>query len=214
MRLHRRGRRLALLYGAALLLWSHAAAPAAAALDNYYIDWTYLGCFWDWGDPRSLPYYLGKGDYNSCKAQAEAGGFDTFGLQNWGECWACTGCDYARYGGSYDCSWLGRDYANQVHRFFKEPPPLPRNLSAGWAHLGCFKEGQPRMLPNHLGDSHTAETCQAAAAAGGYDIAALENGGQCCACPRVPAPSRVLWPLSSAAAVASLATFAASLLDP
>lgn len=174
-------RRNALLRFAAVLLCCLSAAPALAGRDNY-LDWTWLGCWYDWGNPRSLPYYLGNGDYASCLALAEAGGFDTFGLQYYGECWACNGCDYAVYGSPGECEWLGTGNVNQVHRYFYPPPPLPANLRAGWNYLGCFKEGQPRMLPDRLAGVHTAASCQAAAKTAGYDTAAVQNGGECWAC--------------------------------
>ena len=170
-----------MMYAAALLLSCCAVKPAAA--DNY-LEWSWLGCYYDWGNPRALPTYLGNGmDYTACNAAAVAGGYDTFGLQMNGECWVCNGCDYGMYGPVGDgCSWLGDANRQQVHRYFLPPPPLPRNLSVGWSYVGCFREGPPRMLPSRLDGVYTAASCQAAATANGYDTAALQNGGECWAC--------------------------------
>ena len=98
------------------------------------------------------------------------------------ECWACTGCNYAISGSPGECNWLGGANTNQVHRFFLPPPPLPRNLTAGWNYLGCFNEGQPLLLPDRIAGVHTVTTCQAAAQTGGYNTAALRNAGECYAC--------------------------------
>jgi hypothetical protein len=69
-----------------------AAAPAG---------WAYSGCFREGRRngsralPRELPHVSSAA---ACVAAAEAAGLHVAAVQNGVECWACSGCDYARHG--------------------------------------------------------------------------------------------------------------------
>ena len=130
-----------------------------------------------------------------CQNMAQDHGYDTAGLENDGECWACSGCDYARHEKLAACPSMGGPWQMQVYRF------TPSDTVAGskpaydghskdlrmWAHMGCFGDAPARVIPTelHAADgAHPADgqACQALAAARGYNTVGLANGNECWAC--------------------------------
>lgn len=93
-----------------------------------------LGCFADHGAPnRALPvlyaYFRYQIDWSNmnqtihqCAHMARDKGYDLFGVQYYGECWA-GGTNYDRWGEATNCfsyagSWLvGSNWSNYVYRF-------------------------------------------------------------------------------------------------
>jgi hypothetical protein len=98
--------------------------PASFATPAPSGGWAYAGCFRDdaRGDgsgvralPHELPHVV---TVAACGAAAAAAGYDVFGLQNGGECWACTGCAYDAHGRvprQETCAPLGGPWKLQVY---------------------------------------------------------------------------------------------------
>lgn len=80
-------------------------------------SYTYQGCWRDSG-PRALPHFLGNvRSVDKCATTSEKAGFNAFGLQYYGECWAGNNTDWNKYGKLDDkgCGELGTAWNNQVY---------------------------------------------------------------------------------------------------
>ena len=95
--------------------------PASFATPAPSGEWTYAGCFADDARaaaralPHELPHVV---TVAACGAAAAAAGYDVFGLQNGGECWACAGCAYDAHGAvarQESCAPLGGPWKLQVY---------------------------------------------------------------------------------------------------
>lgn len=85
-----------------------AAPSAAAAAAGTSVrpapklpgGWVFKGCWRERAAPlRAIPTELAHADTASdCSSDAAAHGFDTIGLQNGGECWACSACAHGEHG--------------------------------------------------------------------------------------------------------------------
>jgi hypothetical protein len=99
-------------------------------------QWAHQGCFKESGSisqPRAIPNFLFSGStIAACLAEARLRGYTTAALQFGGECYACSGCDWATYGAAADDACadpLGGEWANQVYlREVAPPPPFPPPL--------------------------------------------------------------------------------------
>jgi hypothetical protein len=162
--------------------------------------WHHVGCFSDVQGNGRVMGVQGELNYHGthvkttrgCQNMALDHGNDIAGMENDGECWACSGCDYARYGKLEACPPLGGPLQIQVFRF---TPSVAGNAGSAfsnetlllWAHMGCFSDAPARVIPTELrslGGAHPADAleCQALAAAGGYNTVGLANGEECWAC--------------------------------
>jgi hypothetical protein len=114
--------------------FSAAAAPlgrgravAEAAPVPAPTGWAYAGCFRDGSrnETRALPRELPHVDtVAACVAAAAAAGLQVAAVQNGNECWACSGCDFARHGavaaapgggGGVACAPMGGPWRMQVY---------------------------------------------------------------------------------------------------
>lgn len=141
---------------------------------------TYLGCYSD-SSNRALPYELisSGATVESCLSEAVAQGYAYAGLQYGGQCFAGFEVGYSEEPNS-DCNmpcsadkaetcggvWLNSIYAT--------------GIDPKYTYEGCYTDTSTRALPNMLISSGaTVESCVAAAAAGGYEYAGVQYGGQC-----------------------------------
>lgn len=100
------------------------------ATDPSVDGYDYMGCFNDTG-LRALPVFMNNvGSAEQCKDRAKEQGLNTFGLQNFGECWGGSfpSDNYARHGERQGCPPMGSDWNNQVYYNPKIPTPPVRNV--------------------------------------------------------------------------------------
>lgn len=97
---------------------------------------------------------------------AVAKGFNTFGLQYFGQCWAGSFSKYDLFGKETNCGTLGSAWSNQV---YVKP----------YTYKGCFEDSLLRTIPNLLGHKYTVATCKLDAFSKGYDTFGVQNGGEC-----------------------------------
>ena len=85
-------------------------------LDQPLNDYSFKGCYADtWN--RALPVYAGNGKtFDTCKAEAEKRGINTFALQYYGECWLGNNADYAKYGPAGGCGDRGGAWSQNVYK--------------------------------------------------------------------------------------------------
>jgi len=77
--------------------------------------WKYKGCYKDQGN-RALPHYLGNVQYiEQCVAKAKEKGFNTVGIQYFGQCWAGNNSDWNKYGLAGCCEGMGGAWTNQIY---------------------------------------------------------------------------------------------------
>jgi hypothetical protein len=136
--------------------------------------WESRGCFMDTAD-RAIPNRLADSDYKTCKANAIAGGYNTFAMQNGNACFAGNDSNYAKYGAT-TCGDLGGAWKNNVYALSNVPIRLPPPPT--WESRGCFMDTADRAIPNRT-SATDYKTCKADAIAGGYNIFALQNGNAC-----------------------------------
>jgi hypothetical protein len=85
--------------------------------------YSYQGCYRD-APNRALPVSLNNvKSVEECANISKARGFNTFGLQYYGQCWAGNNTDWDRYGRLNDagCGELGSDWNNQVYVHNSDP---------------------------------------------------------------------------------------------
>lgn len=87
------------------------------------LTYSYQGCHRD-NPVRALPVNLQNvRSVEQCAEKSKSAGFNTFGLQYYGECWAGNNSDWDRYGKLNDagCGELGTDWNNQVYVHNSDP---------------------------------------------------------------------------------------------
>jgi hypothetical protein len=165
--------------------------------------WHAEGCYKDAPDEGRIMGANGELKYHGtyvrtprgCQNLALDNNMDTAGMEAGGQCWACSGCDYARHGKLEACSPLGGPWEMQVFRFKRSAAAVDDGGTSSsllattprfWAHMGCFGDAQTRVIPTELhdGGEHPADAqaCRALAAARGFNTIGLANGGECWAC--------------------------------
>jgi len=92
----------------------------ATATYGESVPWTYQGCFNDGTKgqpgPRVLKNQIGQvNSASECQKLAMQKGYNVFGLQFNGECWADTDVAYASQGTRQNCTSLGPAWGNQVY---------------------------------------------------------------------------------------------------
>ena len=88
-----------------------------STLDPKYLDpkYQYMGAFAD-KPQRALRYQLNNvSRVDDCYSQAKAKGYNTFGLQNGGQCFADNNPNFAQYGAVQSSVPLGEPWVNQVY---------------------------------------------------------------------------------------------------
>jgi hypothetical protein len=84
-------------------------------------------------------------------------GYNVFGLQYYGECWAGSFSKYDLLKKTTStCENLGISWANQV---YVKP----------YQYKGCYKDNSSRMIPNLLGNVSSVSACKLLAYANKYD---------------------------------------------
>ena len=136
----------------------------------------YKGCWKDTGD-RAVPIEVRRiNTIDDCYQQAIQLGYNTFSLQNKKHCFVGNDPKFDKYGqGSSDkcANPLGEVWTNQVYNVEKLP----------YTYKGCYfdEDGSGRTLKNRLGTDKVSsiKECYNRAKEKGYDIFALQNGGEC-----------------------------------
>jgi len=70
-------------------------------------------------------------------------GYNTIGLQNYGECWADKSPVYDKLGPAQNCQSMGTYMSNIVW--------VKTEKKVDYIYLGCFKDDETRLIPNFLG---------------------------------------------------------------
>ena len=100
----------------------------APSINGYH----YKGCYND-NSERAIKNYIGNGNINDCVNLALSNGYDTVGIQYYGQCWAgnngTDGNNYSQFGvqtntASCNVNSAG-GWTNVVYK--KPPPPIPYN---------------------------------------------------------------------------------------
>jgi hypothetical protein len=89
-------------------------------------SYTYKGCYNDCYQGRGLPNRLENvTSIEQCKAQAIAKGYNTFGNQFYGECWAGNNTDWYKMGKADNCPPLGGGCNQHIFSTQPTPPATP-----------------------------------------------------------------------------------------
>jgi len=139
-------------------------------------NYTYIGCYQD-NSNRVLPVQGNNvGSMEGCRQQAIDGGYNTFGLQYYGQCWM--GTDYNRgvsLGQNYgDCGSMGGSWTNQT--YINMPPPKSVD---GYTYLGCYGDNSSRMIPNQQQMVSSIEECSQIAKGLNQNVFGVQDGGYC-----------------------------------
>ncbi|KAJ7624338.1 hypothetical protein DFH06DRAFT_1305196, partial [Mycena polygramma] len=160
-----------------------AAAPTTTS-------WTYLGCYPDNVNDRTLNGY-GETDWTTntvenCQATCSARGFAYAGVEFGVQCFCASSiksgvntggtCNMACTGGGGTC---GGSSTIDIYKAVKAPCATP------WKYLGCYSDNVSARTLNGYGEIDTgpfrnsAENCQATCLARGFVYAGVEDGSQC-----------------------------------
>jgi hypothetical protein len=117
-----------------------ATNPDYTATNPASPTWESRGCFLDAWE-RAIPNRTSATDYKTCKADAIAGGYNVFALQNGNACFVGKDSNYAKYGAT-TCGDLGGAWKNNVYALSnvpikKAPPALT------WCKNGIYSNGVP-----------------------------------------------------------------------
>ncbi len=163
---------------------------------GYCTGGTSLGCYGD-DNNRALPVQLipNGATVDSCIAVARTRGYPYVGLQNGGACYAGFAPAYSYDSNQGDCNMnctanvaqrCGGAWHNNIWSTGIVLPVIPDSR-----RYGCFYDDTNRDLDALLIPSGaTRDACVAAAAARGFQYAALQAGGQCFAGNAVTYASR------------------------
>ncbi|KAK0649598.1 WSC domain-containing protein [Cercophora newfieldiana] len=155
---------------------------------------SYLGCYPDSGNPRTLSVFLQIGESMTpevCLQKCTAYGFKYAGLEDGHECWcgetappsssrvAEGKCSKQCTGSVQTC---GGPYFIEIYStgITAPLPPVPR-LSVSWSTMGCFVDPvTPRALPYKQDEINgTVTIAKCLAACEHYAYAGLEFGQEC-----------------------------------
>jgi hypothetical protein len=141
---------------------STATQPASTATQPASPTWESRGCFLDAWD-RAIPNKTSATNYKTCEADAIAGGYNVFALQNGNECWAGKDSNYAKYGAA-TCGALGGAWKNKVYALSNVPIKIaPPALT--WCKNGIYSNGVPipeneaQVGANTCGGGNVKYTC-------------------------------------------------------
>ena len=98
-------------------------------------------------------------------------GYNTVGLQNYGECWADSSPAYDKLGAAQNCGILGTEQTNVV--WVKTEQILE------YKYMGCYKDDKSKLIPNFLGKVTSPDECRKLAIKASYDTFSLQYGGEC-----------------------------------
>lgn len=139
--------------------------------------WSYKGCYVDATANRQFPTQIASNlpSAQDCTRLAAEGGYDTIGMQYFGECHVGLSPTYWGLGPATGCTTLGIGSANGVYQL------TPEGCSVcSWVFKGCFVDNSSHLVPTLLAASvPSVAACEAYAEVGLYDTYALQAGGQC-----------------------------------
>jgi hypothetical protein len=109
--------------------------------------WNYKGCYRDSPD-RALPNYLGNVQYiEQCVEKAKQAGFNTAGIQYFGQCWAGNNRNWDKHGFAGCCEGMGGAWTNQIY-VGKTPKDVPLSeLQTMFEKAGCTR----KLEEGHVG---------------------------------------------------------------
>jgi hypothetical protein len=138
-------------------------------------SYVYQGCYNDTGN-RAIPNYLGNvSSPKQCEQIAQNQGYNVFGLQYYGQCFAGNSLNNAmKYGANNgDCGNMGTAWTNKVYT--NEPA---QNVG-GYVYRGCYNDNGNRAIPNYVGNVNNADECASKAKRSNSSVFGLQYGGQC-----------------------------------
>eukprot|EP00804_Cyclotella_cryptica_P026689 CCRYP_007925-RB/>CCRYP_007925-RB protein AED:0.36 eAED:0.36 QI:268/1/1/1/0.5/0.33/3/527/234 len=150
---------------------------------------TYLGCYTDRKKKRALPYEVfgrESRDHSpqECEAACAAAGYQVWGRQFRGQCF-CGSNEFAMHGVARGCDCCGDDVGSRKFCAYaldtSAPGCIGIGVSSSSSYVGCFEDKKlARALPVEVdGRGWSAEECEAACLADGYEYFAREWKGQC-----------------------------------
>lgn len=161
------------------------SAPAGSGT-TAMLDWTYLGCYNDSVQSRTLLNQAANNaaTVETCISACAKQGYTLAGVEYGGECWCDTSLNnngaLVSDGCNMNCRGNAAETCGGSNRLSLYTP-----TKLAWQSMGCYTDSvQSRSLRNGVpvtggGGAMTIESCQAACASAGYKLAGTEYSGEC-----------------------------------
>ena len=138
-------------------------------------SYQYQGCYNDTGN-RAIPNYLGNvSTRQQCEQMAQSQGYNVFGLQYYGQCFAGNSLNQAKkYGpNNGNCGNMGTGWTNQVYA--NQPP---QNIGE-YTYKGCYNDTPNRAIPKWPKNVNTLQQCAEVAKQNNANVFGVQDGFAC-----------------------------------